>query len=47
MDHNQAIEESLNAKETTELVVMIDTFKPLNMTKIQKKLKIKIIHILR
>ena len=27
------IEESLGAKETNELAVMIDTFKPLNMTK--------------
>jgi len=27
------IEESLNAKETNEFAVMIDTFKPLNMTK--------------
>jgi homogentisate 1,2-dioxygenase len=26
------IEESLGAKETNELAVMIDTFKPLNMT---------------
>ena len=26
------IEESLSAKETNELAVMIDTFKPLNMT---------------
>ena len=35
------IEESLNAKETTELAVMIDTFKPLNMTKNTKEIEDK------
>ena len=35
------IEESLNAKETTELAVMIDTFKPLNMTNNTKEIEDK------
>ena len=35
------IEESLNVKETTELAVMIDTFKPLNMTNNTKEIEDK------
>ena len=33
------IEESLNVKETNELAVMIDTFKPLNMTKAAQEIE--------